>query len=376
MLNFLRTLTIKFIPSGIQNRIYLARHDNYGNVKSLVKTFRNTLYRKAKITNVLYRHYAGFSYIRKYCVDHIETIDAPLVLISQVQRSGGSLLSQLFDGHPAALVHPHELKIGHPKNTDWPRLSVNDSPSGIFSRLFEHNNVQFMRDGYFKGKGKSKKYRFYFIPSLQREIFLKMCSGSGDLTDRKILNAYFTSYFNAWLNYRSPLRAKYVIAFAPRLANDVDNVQGFFTTYPDGKMISILRDPCSWYASARRKSPQSSVSSLTNIWNEATCAMLRNKQNIPRNVILLRFEELISDPKKTMLNICNQIGLDYQDILSTPTFNSEPISANSSFTVKEEEGILKDVVNRKQYLDKNEIKFIEDECMDNYRKVLNCIDVL
>jgi hypothetical protein len=31
---------------------------------------------------------------------HIQPVTVPLALISQIQRSGGSMLSQLFDGHP------------------------------------------------------------------------------------------------------------------------------------------------------------------------------------------------------------------------------------------------------------------------------------
>jgi hypothetical protein len=42
-------------------------------------------------------------------------ITVPLALISQIQRSGGSLLSQLFDGHPEIYAHPDELKIGYPE---------------------------------------------------------------------------------------------------------------------------------------------------------------------------------------------------------------------------------------------------------------------
>ena len=33
-------------------------------------------------------------------LDHVVPVREPLVLISQIQRSGGTLLSQLFDGHP------------------------------------------------------------------------------------------------------------------------------------------------------------------------------------------------------------------------------------------------------------------------------------
>ena len=373
MMNLLRSLARKLIPSAIRYRIYVARHDIYKNVKPLFKTFQNTLYRKVKVTNVIYRHKASFHPILKYCVNNIEIIDAPLILISQIQRSGGSLLSQLFDGHPSLLVHPHELKIGHPKNADWPKFSSSDNPSKLFTRLFEHNNILFMRNGYAKGKRQIKRHRFYFIPSLQREIFLSLCNDSKVLTDRHILNAYFTSYFNAWLNYRGSLRGKYVLAFAPRLASDQKQFEDFFTTYPDGKLISILREPYSWFASVTTRNPEKLIDNLIKIWNESTCAMIRNKKSNSDNVILLKFEDLISDSEKTMINICRQIGLDYNDVLLTPTFNSEPITANSSFTVKEE-GISNEPINRKQYLDTNEIKYIERECTVNYQNALNYID--
>jgi hypothetical protein len=51
--------------------------------------------------------------VEAFIVDQPTKLDAPLVLISQAQRSGGTLLSQLFDSHPAIAAHPHELSIGH-----------------------------------------------------------------------------------------------------------------------------------------------------------------------------------------------------------------------------------------------------------------------
>ncbi len=41
--------------------------------------------------------YAQVSAVR---IGRLVEVREPLVLISQIQRSGGSLLSQLFDGHP------------------------------------------------------------------------------------------------------------------------------------------------------------------------------------------------------------------------------------------------------------------------------------
>ena len=55
-------------------------------------------------------------------MEHVQPVTAPLALISQIQRSGGSMLSQLFDGHPEVHAHPHELKIGYPKKYNWPEI--------------------------------------------------------------------------------------------------------------------------------------------------------------------------------------------------------------------------------------------------------------
>ena len=66
-----------------------------------------------------------------------DAMTQPLVLISQVQRSGGTLLSQLFDGPPQVHAHPDELKIGGPRETDWPQLDMRLSPDEGFELLFE-----------------------------------------------------------------------------------------------------------------------------------------------------------------------------------------------------------------------------------------------
>ena len=58
---------------------------------------------------------------------HLVPVDQPLVLISQVSRSGGTLLSQLFAGHPECHVRPGELLIGRPKDCwpdAWSRISA------------------------------------------------------------------------------------------------------------------------------------------------------------------------------------------------------------------------------------------------------------
>ncbi len=103
--------------------------------------------------------------------EHVPPITSPLALISQIQRSGGSLLSQLFDGHPEVHAHPHELKIGNPKKYIWPEIDLKDDPERWFEILFEDIVVRHLRHGYKKMEKYTDTLLFIFLPALQRRFF-------------------------------------------------------------------------------------------------------------------------------------------------------------------------------------------------------------
>ncbi len=86
------------------------------------------------------------------CLEHTRPVTAPLALISQIQRSGGTLLSQLFDGHPELHAHPHELKIGYPTKYTWPKIDLNDNPNRWLETLFEYSVLSHFKKGYKKEK--------------------------------------------------------------------------------------------------------------------------------------------------------------------------------------------------------------------------------
>ena len=66
-------------------------------------------YRIWMLTKELKESKLDLKHLYRLCLEHISPVNSPLALISQIQRSGGSLLSQLFDGHPEIHAHPHEL---------------------------------------------------------------------------------------------------------------------------------------------------------------------------------------------------------------------------------------------------------------------------
>jgi hypothetical protein len=212
-------------------------------------------------------------------VEHLVPVREPLVLISQIQRSGGTLLSQLFDGHPEH-ARPHEICIGKPDKWDWPPLDLS-GPDTWFATLHEPLIAEWVETGFVKDltelrKGKDPDvFPFVFSLRLQRAIFERSVAGA--TSEREVLDAYFTSYFNAWLDNHNlctgPKRA--VVGFTPRLAMELGRVERFFGAYPDGLLVSIVRDPRGWYASARRhRKYYADLEQSIGLWRASTEAAL------------------------------------------------------------------------------------------------------
>ncbi|MFV0438941.1 MAG: sulfotransferase [Desulfopila sp.] len=305
----------------------------------------------------------------------VAPVTAPMTLISQIQRSGGSFLSQLFDGHPQVHAHPHELKIGYPKKYLWPQLDLNESPQRWFEFLFEDDVIAHFREGYKKSEKTTETFPFVFLPSLQRKIFLDYLSAvDKPISHRNIFDAYMTSYFGAWLNNQNMYGdKKTVTAFTPRLAMRNDSVKSFFEIYPDGRLISVIRDPTNWYPSARRhenkKRKYDDLRQALAQWSRSARTSLWNKEHYNQRVCIIRFEDIVSRTEPAMRYLASFLGIEFDPILLTPTFNSQPIAANTSFKLEKSE-IMTGTLSRYQTLADEELRTIEEITGEDYRRAL------
>jgi Sulfotransferase family len=276
-------------------------------------------------------------------LDHLVPVTQPLVLVSQVPRSGGTLLSQLFDGHPEVHGHPHELRIGKPTSRHWTTIELG-APDEWFDLLYEPYAAKHMRRGYRKPAGVLPDgtpdvdvFPFLFLPRLQRRIFERRVWEQPVARRRDVLDAYFTSYFNAWVDnqtlYVEPKRV--VTAFAPDLHVKKPSLEAFFEDYPDGTLVSIVRDPRAWYASARNQKTQySTIERAMNKWSRSTEATLAARDERGDRVVVVTYENLVRDTEGTMRLIAERIGISMLPMLLVPTFNGRPIRANSSGRVE------------------------------------------
>jgi hypothetical protein len=217
-------------------------------------------------------------------------------------------------------------------------------PEEWFDLLYEPYAWKHARRGYKKPAGVRPEggrdvdvFPFLFLPGLQRRAFELFAAERPPGRRRDVLDAYFTSYFNAWVDnqtlYAEPKRV--VTAFAPDLHAKGTSLEDFFADYPDGTLVSIVRDPRAWYASARSQKKQySTVERALKKWRRSTEAALEARAQRPDRVVVLTYEALVRDTEATMRLIAERIGISMSPELVVPTFNGRPIRANSSDEVE------------------------------------------
>ena len=260
------------------------------------------------------------------------------MLVSQIQRSGGTLLSRLFDGHPECHAHPQGHRDRIPEEErHWPPIDL-DRPESWFDMLHEAHVGKYRRKGQWSSKRVAERVPFLFSMQLQRTIF-ESCVANGNVTsERDVLDCYFTSYFNAWLDnhnlYTGP--KKVVTGFVPRLTLDLDQIERFFDDYPDGTLITTVRNPCGWYASFRAdRSGHDDVEGALGLWRRSATAALEAHGRRPERVVVLLYEDLVRDPGRRW-DGSPGIGITMSPALLVPTFNGRPIAPTRGLNVRDE----------------------------------------
>jgi hypothetical protein len=310
---------------------------------------------------------------------HLVQVDQPLVLITQLGRSGGTLLLRLLDSHPECHVIPHEL------GTTFKSIEgLTDDRDAAWAAL--RNERQFRDLLHYGFRPRNKKvpgerrpaYPFLLPPTLHRRIFdvaLDTAKRTGPLTDRRVIDAYLTAYFNAWLdnrNLETAVPKRWVVGFEPGEIQRRQAMARFQELYPDGRVVSTVRDPWSWWVSAREWSPRWHDRDVAlEDWLRAARQTRKLKQQLGEAHLVVPFERLVREPQRTMRRVAAFLDVEFRPSLVEPTFNGLPIEANSSF-VGAAEGISTDPAERgaNGALAEADAAAIQEQAGDAYARLL------
>ena len=309
----------------------------------------------------------------------IVPVTQPMLLCSQVQRAGGTLLCRLFDGHPSCFAHPSELRWGRPRKWNWPQVDLSDlDPDDLLSQVIEGWPQRFAAHGYHKYSNwthhhhpeQARTYPFLFDEGLQRRVFATTVGGRDSLSQRDVLNAYLTSLFNAWVDYQNLYREpkRWVTAFVPRLVMEPDETDRFFADYPDGLLVTLVREPGAWLSSFGRHVGMEDPAEALSHWTASADASVRAHAARPDRVIVLMFEELVHRTEAVMRMLCERMEIAFSDVLLEPTYNSMPVLSDSSHELVT--GIDPDVTRRHtETLSASELEVVARTATPRYREI-------
>lgn len=312
----------------------------------------------------------------------IVAVTEPFVLISQVQRSGGTLLNSLLDGHPELHVHPYELHIGHPTKADWPALDLEVAPDSWLELLSEPVLDKLFAAGYRKKPDMDEiegypTLPFTVVPSFVESLFRLLCADVPPQTQREVINHYLTAFFNSWIDNQG-LRdepKRWVAGFAPRTAWGSSR-ERFFGDYPDGRIVALLRDPRAWYASASRFSGRyGELDEALELWKQGAREIAAAKRDRPEAVLVITYEALVQEPERVMRSVAEWLGITWSQTLLTPTFNRLPVRPNSSYDLAPPRIHDEPVQRWRDALDSETVATIEQRTLDLHTEVSTLADL-
>ncbi len=140
--------------------------------------------------------------------------------------------------------------------------------------------------------------------------------------------------------------------------------------YPDGRTLSIVRDPWSWYASARRWEPRwRDRRYALDHWCRVGQGTLKWRKKSQGAFLTLSFEDLLARTEETMRRVAAWLGIAFVPGLLVPTFNGRPIGANTSFADVSTEVSTKPLERARQELDDDDMRYVTERAGRLYERL-------
>lgn len=216
--------------------------------------------------------------------------DIPIFFIVGRPRSGTTLLRTLFDAHPNVIV-PAECQ-----------LIINLYPKyGKVQNWTSEILHEFYHDLY-------KQWRFDVWPIDKVSLYNSLMACEGE-------NAYSTIVKVVYYEYHSIFGHNLLLAFGDKNPGYTIYTRKLIKIFPEAKFIHIIRDYRDNFVSIRNVDFELPFISLTvSKWKHFVRTFRKTGEKHPGTHLDIRYEDLVSKPKKAFRNLCEFVGLPYSSI--------------------------------------------------------------
>jgi hypothetical protein len=248
-----------------------------------------------------------------------------LVMISAMYENGGNTTHRLLDGHPELFAYPFESQLGTSLVADhlvscvpfkyrWPEFPQCGSAADDYELIFDEEMKVFLRT---PERSKFKAADLRCDEARRKAAFVRACQGQPRSRARAV-EAFFRATFEAWDNVHTTGREKAYLGYSPVLVLDADKI---LADFPDAHVIHVVRNPYSGYADTKKRPFPLGLARYAWTWNLCQHTALTCSERYPRQFHLVRFEDVVSNPKAAMARLCQRLGLSYSETCLYPSWN-------------------------------------------------------
>lgn len=252
------------------------------------------------------------------------------MMISAMYENGGNTTHRMLDGHPELHVYPFESQLGtadhgfHVGN-DWlsslipPRYRYPEFPMRgellrDYEMFWDEEMKTLLRA---PGRSKFREADFQLKEDDRKKAFVAWMQGK-ERTRANLVDAFFHSTFEAWKNLKRSGKEKAYLGYSPVIGVDAEKmVQDF----PDGHIIHVVRNPYSGYADTKKRPFPITLNRYAWTWNIMQHMAATFSERFPKQFHIIRFEDIVEDPKKAMTGLAKKLGLKFSDTMLYPSWN-------------------------------------------------------
>ncbi len=250
------------------------------------------------------------------------------VMISAMYENGGNTLQRHLDTHPELFVYPYESQPGtfkiadwmtscFPQKYRWPEFGIEGTVDSDYDAIIDEEFKVMVNTRHVS--------KFRDVSELgctntdRKKAFVAWMQGK-DRTRKNLVEAYYRSTFAAWSTYKKTGKEKIFVGYSPIIAVDTDKM---VSDFPDAIMLHIVRNPYAAYAETKRRPVPYSLDRYVRTWSMVQLAALSFADTYSRNMLVVRYEDMVEDKEAFFKKLCKKLGIPYSPTMTYPSWNGK-----------------------------------------------------
>jgi hypothetical protein len=256
--------------------------------------------------------------------------DFRLLMLSAMYENGGNTTHRFLDGHPQLFVYPFESQLGtrfvndplsslFPLKYRWPAFALDATSAEDYAAIIDEEGKVRART---PNVSKFRHMPFDFSDDDRRERYQALVRQTGRSRANNVA-AFFRATFDAWKDYQRTGQEQMYVGYSPIVVVDAEKI---LTDLPRAHVLHVVRNPWSAYADTKKRPVPLSLPHYMLGWTLNQYYALFVKERFPDRLHILRTEDVMADPARTLGALCQRLGLESPATLATPSWNGTPLA--------------------------------------------------